>query len=202
MRISIGMGPEFARTSQSLRSLGAQIVRAADRGLLAGGKQATGHIAANKLSGQELARRTGNLARDLDAWRAAPYDVEIGIREKSRSNKYAWLLGDEQHVITPKRAKFLAIPIGEAKTAAGVARYEGPRDAAARLGNTFFVRSGGKLLFGYKVGKKGKFRPLFVLVKSVLVQGTGALIDGVEESMDTIREEVDAEIRRVPGVES
>ena len=43
---------------------------------------------------------------------------------------------------------------------------------------------GGRLLFGYKIGKKGKFRAMFTLVKSVFVQGTGALADGVLEKTD------------------
>jgi len=52
-------------------------------------------------------------------------------------------------------------------------------------------------LFGFKRGKKGKFRPLFTLVKSVLVQGTGALYDGVMDSLDDIGGAIETEIGKV-----
>ena len=114
----------------------------------------------------------------------------VGIQENAAVSKYAWLLTDEQKTITPKKSKFLAIPIGEGLTGSGVARYDSPRDVP----NGFFVRTGGQLLFGYKNGKKGKFRALFVLVKSVLVQGSGALYDGVNECVDKITENIQTKI--------
>ena len=63
-----------------------------------------------------------------------------------------------------------------------------------------FVRTKqGRLLFGYKRGKRGKFRPLFVLVRSVFVQGSGALHDGVFDSVDDITEQMESEIARKTG---
>jgi len=106
-------------------------------------------------------------------------------------------LGDEQKTIVPKRSKFLAIPIGEGLTPAGVARYSSPR----QVSGGFFVNTGGKLLFGYKQGKRGKFRALFVLVKSVLVQGSGALYDGVDESLDNITDSMQTEIDKAAGAQ-
>ena len=113
------------------------------------------------------------------------FDGVVGVRESSGVDQYKWLLGDEQKTITPKRGKFLAIPIGEALTPSGVvkAKFASPR----LVKDGFFIKSRtGRLLFGYKVGKRGKFRPLFVLVKSVLVQGSGALYDGVMDKVDDI----------------
>jgi len=101
-------------------------------------------------------------------------------------------LSDEEKTITPKKGKFLTIPIGENLTGAGVARFSSPR----QVPDGFFVKTKGRLLFGVKRGKKGKFRPLFVLVKSVFVQGTGALYDGVQDSLDDITESMQAEIDR------
>ena len=92
-------------------------------------------------------------------------------------------MSDEQKTIVPKKSKFLAIPIGENLTGAGILRFTSPR----QVSGGFFIKSKtGSLLFGYKRGKRGKFRALFVLVKSVLVQGSGALYDGVTESLDDI----------------
>jgi len=111
----------------------------------------------------------------------------VGVRENSAVDKYKWLLGDEQMTIRPKRAKFLTIPIGENLTSTGAARYSSPRQRP----DGFFIESNGQLLFGYKNGKRGRFRPLFVLVKSVFVQGTGALADGVLANVDTIAAEIE-----------
>jgi len=51
----------------------------------------------------------------------------VGVRPNSAVEKYKWLLSDESKTITPKRGKFLAIPIAENLTGAGVARFSSPR---------------------------------------------------------------------------
>lgn len=99
--------------------------------------------------------------------------------------------------ITPKKAKFLTIPIGENLTPAGAARFSSPR----QVPDGFFVRSNNQLLFGRKNGQRGKFRPLFVLVKSVTIEASEALPDGVAASVDDIRGEIEDEIGRIKDVE-
>ena len=89
--------------------------------------------------------------------------------------------------------KIGTIPIGEGLTRAGVPRFRSPREKP----EGFFVKTKGRLLFGYKRGKKGKFRPLFTLVKSVFVQGSGALYDGVMDSLDDIGRSMEDEIGKV-----
>ena len=88
---------------------------------------AAGKVAEDYLSGQSLKRRTGRLAGAVDGWLAAPLDGVVGVRPNSAVSKYAWLLGDEEKTITPKKGKFLTIPIGEALTGAGTlkAKYSG-----------------------------------------------------------------------------
>jgi len=193
MLISFEMGSDYAATVKELGSMGTAVIKACSEGLAEGVKYAAGRVVSDYLSGQSLKRRTGQLARSVDGWMAGQLDGVVGVRSHSAVAKYAWLLTDEQKTIVPKRAKFLTIPIGENLTGAGVARYSSPR----QVPDGFFVKTkSGKLLFGYKKGTRGKFRPLFVLVKSVFVQGSGALYDGVLGSLDDITDEMEKAIDR------
>jgi len=96
---------------------------------------------------------------------------------------------------TPKKGKFLTIPIGENLTGTGITRFSSPR----QVEDGFFVKSKGRLFFGRKQGKRGKFRPLFVLVKSVFVQGSGALYDGVMDSLDDMSGAIEDQIAKKVG---
>lgn len=198
MQIQIEMGPNFLKVASELGSMGRAILAACSRGLSKGANLAADNVVRNYLTGQALKRRSGNLARAVDDWMEGDYEAVVGVREGSGVSKYAWLLGDESiPPITPKKGKFLAIPIGEGLTPAGAARYSSPR----QVPGGFFVNTGGRLLFGIKRGKRGKFRALFTLVKSVLVQPTGALYDGVEESLDDITDSMQTEIDKATGAD-
>ena len=196
MMISLEMGPDFNTTVESLSSMGRAVLQAASVGLEKGANVAASNVAADYLSGQSLKRRTGMLAREVKGWMGGKLHAIIGVRPNSPVDKYKWLLGDEDKTIVPTRSKFLTIPIGEALTGAGVlkGKYSG---GLRNIPDGFFVKTGGRLLFGYKRGKKGKFRPLFTLVKSVFVQGSGALYDGVMDSVDDIGSAMEAEIGKV-----
>ncbi len=195
MMIQLEMGPNFPKVISELRGMGQAVLDACSVGLAKGVKFAAGKVSAEYLSGQSLKRRSGRLAAAVDGWMAGPMEGVVGVRPDSAVEKYKWLLGDESKTITPKRAKFLTIPIGENLTGAGVAKFSSPR----QVPEGFFVNTGGRLLFGYKKGKKGKFRALFVLVKSVFVQGSGALYDGVSDSIDVIADTMETEIARKTG---
>ena len=195
MIIKLEMEPKYEQTLKDLGSMGNRVRKACTRGLRKGAGQAAGHVVRNYLSGQTLNRRTGTLARSVDSWMPSVDEAVIGVRPGAAANKYAWLLGPETKTITPKRGKFLAIPIGENLTGAGVARFSSPRQVA----DGFFVRTGGKLLFGYKNGTRGRFRALFALVKSVTIHGSDALADGVTESVDDMTKEIQNEIDRETG---
>ena len=196
MRITVEMGSDFPAVAASLGTMGRSVLEAADRGLAKGAKLAAGVVVSEYLTGQALKRRRGDLARSIDGWREGPLAAVVGVREASAVERYKWLLGDEQKTILPKRAQALTIPIGEALTAAGVARFESVLDAERQLGTDIFRPKGSSVL-GYKKGKKGKFRPLFALVKSVLVQGSGALYDGVMDSLGDITGEMQSEVDKV-----
>ena len=197
MIIQMEMGPNFQKVVSELGSMGQAVLVACSEGLKRGVKIAAGKVSSEYLSGQALKRRTGQLARAIDGWMEGPLEGVVGVKPNSAVEKYKWLLGDEQKTILPKRGKFLAIPIGENLTGAGIARFSSPR----QVPDGFFVRTGGKLLFGTKRGKRGKFRALFVLVKSVFVQGSGALYDGVTDSLDDISGEMENEIARRTGAQ-
>jgi len=195
MLISLEMGPGFSSVVSTLGTMGRAVVEAAGVGLGRGAKLAAGVVVSDYLTGQSLKSRSGLLRKAVQGWREGPLEGVVGVKAGSGVDRYKWLLGDEDKTIVPKRSKFLAIPIGEGLTGAGVAKYSSPRDVEGG----FFVKTGGHLLFGYKRGKRGKFRPLFVLVKSVLVQGSGALWDGVNDSLDDITAEMQSEIDKATG---
>ncbi len=182
--IQIEKGAGFDLVVADLGAIGQRVLDATSEGLAVGVEDTAAHIQANYLTGQALKRRSSMLANAVDGWLEGKLDGVVGVREGSGVDTSKWLLGDEQKTIRPKRGKFLAIPIGEALTPSGVVKdkFRSPR----LVDDGFFVKSKGKLLFGYKVGKRGKFRPLFVMVKSVLVQGSGALYDGVMDKVDDI----------------
>ena len=195
MQIVLELGPEFQKTIAELGGLGDAVSNAVGVGLGKAVKFAGEHVVKNFLSGQYLKTRTGFLRKSIDGWMVGDFEGVVGVRPNAATEKYAWLLGDESKTIVPRNGKFLAIPIGENLTGAGVARFSSPR----QVPDGFFVRTGGRLLFGYKHGKKGKFRALFTLVKSVFVQGTGALADGVLEAQDQMVETIQDEVDRAIG---
>ena len=193
MFIQLEMGPGYRQVVEELGLMGRAVKKACSEGLKQGVKIAAGRVISDYLSGQALKSRTGFLARAVDSWMEGELDGVVGVKANSAVDAYKWLLTDEQKTITPKKGKFLTIPIGENLTGAGRPRYSSPR----QVPDGFFVKTKGRLLFGYKKGKKGKFRALFVLVKSVFVQGSGALYDGVIDSEDGISNKIQAEIDKV-----
>jgi len=190
VRVILGIDRQSLANIESLQGMGGAVIKACSKGLGKAVNLAAGNVKANYLSGQSLFRRTGHLAASVAGWLVGELDGIVGVPEPSVTDRYKWLLGDEEKTIVPVKARFLCIPIGENLTGAGVARFSSPRQKP----EGFFIHTHGRLLFGYKQGKKGKFRPLFALVKSVLVQGSGALADGVLDSIDDMTTAVQTEI--------
>jgi hypothetical protein len=83
--------------------------------------------------------------------------------------------------ITPKNSQYLAIPLEEALTAAGVAKFA-PRDAEAAGYKTFFR---GKILYGVK---DGILYPLFVMVTSVTIPARPTVGPTLDRNKDWIVE--------------
>jgi hypothetical protein len=193
MMIQLELGPEFKKTIAELGGLGDAVALAASTGLGKAVKFSATHVISKYLTGQALRTRSGMLKKAVDGWMVSDFEGVVGVQPNSAVDKYKWLLGEESKTIVPTKGKFLAIPIGENLTGAGVAKFTSPR----QVPNGFFIRVGGRLLFGYKNGKKGKFRAMFTLVKSVFVQGSGALADGVLESTDNMSGIIKDEVEKV-----
>jgi hypothetical protein len=193
MLVQLEMGPNFKQTVRELGSMGENLLASCHEGLRKAVKVAAGRVVSDYLSGQALRRRTGTLSRAVDGWMAGPLEGVVGVHKNSGTDKYKWLLGDEQMTITPKNAQFLTIPVGENLTGAGVARFISPRQVPDGF---FFKSKAGRLMFGRKQGKRGKIRPMFVLVKNVFIQGSGALYDGVMNSLDDMAGEIDKAVDR------
>lgn len=185
-----------------MRSLGKDITSASSEGLASAVKIGSGNVVANHLTGQDLKRRKGDLGRAVDGWLEAPLDGVIGVKENSAVDHYKYLLGTETITIVPKRSKFLAIPLPAALTGAGV--IKGEYNAASGqslkdlIQNSFLMTSKmGGLFIAKKFGKTDRsIKPLFILKKSVVVQGTGALAAGVLESVDDMTNEIGNAIDR------
>jgi hypothetical protein len=119
-------------------------------------------------------------------------------REGSPSERYADVqeLGE---TIKPRKGRFLAIPVGAALTASGVARFRSPRD----VGDLRFqpIRGGamGLLVRDHagrgKSGRGARSEVLFVLVRSVRVPATRFL----GRAMDEIRPKAEEAVRAALG---
>lgn len=195
MQLFFDMGPEFKKVVSDVRGQGQRIRQGASRGLAASVQIAADHVGENYLSGQYLKVRTKNLKNAVQGWMAGDLDGVVGVAEDAAVNDYAYLLGDEVVTIRPKTARFLAIPIGEALTPSGVLKGE-YAGGLRNIKGGFFFESKGQLLFGIRKGKteRARVRPLFVLKRQVTVYGTGALYDGVDESLDAMARQMTQEI--------
>jgi hypothetical protein len=196
MQIVIDMGPKYKETLRALSSMGDRIDSAVSEGLAAGVKLASARVAKEHMSGQDLASRTGNLRRAIDGWMEGNLDGVVGIREKSAVEKYKWILGSEQKTIRPTSGKFLAIPIADGLTPAGVARFKSPRDVPDGF---FFKGKSGGLFFGKRRGKtdKSKLMVFFIFKKKVTITGSGALAAGVLESVDEMTEAIGKKLEAI-----
>lgn len=208
MQIVLELSENTKQTIRQMADDGKNLAGAVSRGLHQGVIGAATNVSRNFLSGQSLKMRRGNLAKAVTGFMAGEYDGVVGVNPDSPEagivSKYQWLLGDETKVIKAKKpGGMLAIPIGKdmggyALTGAGNLKdeYGGSGSLRDRLPNAFVIKSNGRLLLGIQPTKRSKFKPLFVLVPSVTVMGSGALYDGVSDSLDNITESINNEIEK------
>ena len=149
--------------------------------------KAAGFIAKNYLSGQLLKRRTASLARSVTGMSLLVGGLpamKVGIF-RGPALKYASI---QEHggVITPVRAKALAIPQEAALTPAGVDRFGGPRGYPGELKFIPFRNSGvavGGLFKANSVESSKGFDlnsaiMVYMLVKQVTIKATHWLSRG------------------------
>jgi hypothetical protein len=133
-----------------------------------------------KLRGQVLKARTGTLSRAVFSRTQATGDGDVMVVVGVDSAKAPYgRIHEVGGIIRPRRAANLAIPIGEAKTRGGVARFsarqlvQNPR--AFGYTGAFFRKN---VLFG---NRNRVPVPLFVLKPQVAIKGTGYLSGSIEE---------------------
>ena len=144
------------------------------------------------LGGARLTPRTGHLRRSVQGRATIKSDVPTATLRAGGDRddvRYA-RIHDVGGVITPKRGRFLAIPVGAALTASGVPRYSSPRQVA---GLRFIPTRGGRagILVRDVGGRNARSEVLFRLVRQVRINATRYL----SEPFDTLRERLPLAIR-------
>lgn len=127
------------------------------------GQQVVNVMRVEPFAGGNLHTRTAALKRGFHHAVSSTADVLRLI--VANSEKYA-RIQEKGGVVVPKKAKALAIPIGEALTGAGVPRYPGGPRSVPGL---FLLKRAGKNALLVRKDAGGGITPLFVLVKSVTI---------------------------------
>lgn len=173
----------------------AQLGDVAERGLLAALLAGLGR-AANIAAGEVQMRYkeaglkspTGTLAQSIGCWPGIErLTWWVGVPDDSPAARYAYLITEDDAHIVPRGHKYLAIPIGENLTPAGVALVKSPRQVS---GLVFRGQTAGVL-----VGEE--YHPWFALTKEVWIFGRGILEDGTRASELAMRAAVQAEVDKV-----
>ncbi len=158
-------------------------------GLAEAGACLVGRIVANA-EADGIRSRTGHLLGSVGLWSEPgavdALEVFVGVPADSPAARYAYLLTDEDVHVLPRGHEYLAIPTGENLTAAGVARYDSPR----QLDDLVFRG----LTAGVMVGEE--YRPYFALATDVWIFGRGSMEraadEGRAEMVALVQERVDA----------
>lgn len=161
-----------------------------------------GFIARRYLSGQSLRRRTGTLARSVEG----VYEVVNGLPRvrvgvfRGPARAYA-RIHEFGGVITPKRAKTLAVPVGpRAVTPAGVSKFASPRLYPGELqyipinrGNLAAI-----LVDARDANKKaeGRMKATYLLLRRVKIKPRPYLRPGIMEYLPELASEVNRAIRK------
>lgn len=151
------------------------------------------YVAQNKLRGDPLNFRTRTLTRALfNRIEINGQDVvgRVGFDLAKAKYARAVTLGA---VITPKRAQFLTIPVGQALTPAGVARIDAREfiERTSKNGSGWrgftssFVNKNKTAIMGVK--KSGDVEPVFALKRRVTLPVRDVLGDTLSENVEEIR---------------
>jgi hypothetical protein len=128
--------------------------------------------------GEGLKRRTGYLAKSFSHVVVETADV-IELRIASYL-PYA-RIHEKGGVIKPVNSKYLAIPVGDSLTPAGVSKKGSPLDDPTLL---FMCKKGGKPFLGRPIGN-GQVQVFFLLRKSVTIPARLKLEDAFVDAIKT-----------------
>lgn len=177
------------------KSIGSgDLPRVIERVLTLGGHRFMARMQREHLSGptgpDSLSVRTGALRRSLFSTVARHGANAVSLLCSIGSNAPYARVHEYGATIVPRSAKYLAIPLAAAKTAAGVSRWSSPRDFPGEL---TFIKSklGNKLLVKF-VGKKKNKRmiPMFVLKDSVTIPPRLNFENTFNQEADRITQEI------------
>ena len=133
----------------------------------------------NYLSGQALKVRSGTLRRSVrELYEERGDRIYAGVVFGVRYAKTHIGRKGTYTEITPKRARFLAIPTENARTPAGVSRYKSPRD----IPNTFI--RGGVI---YQETPRGAV-PMYILKRKVRIPKRIDPVEFLERAKKKLRE--------------
>jgi hypothetical protein len=127
--------------------------------------------------------------RGLDRLRALPGKLAETVDEAERKTVL-----EEGGTITPKSAKVLAVPVGNALTATGRARFASPREVE---GGFWLSRPGRPPLFVVERGgsKSRRLDVLFVGLPRVTLEGKRSAAKAAEAAQGQARRVLDEQIR-------
>lgn len=196
-----------------------RLLSGVNKALGQGANETAAHLQRNYLVGGDpssprrgrtpLANRSGALARAVDGVLVGTWEAVVGaIHDAPRYARS--ILGKGTTTITPKSANHLWIPIADNRTKSGLTRMS-PREAMEKRGPrggrllSIFKSKRGNLVAFLREAKgrsrlitrgknKGRQRGLllFVLKKSVEVQGTDALAKAVEDKRPRVQSLIQA----------
>jgi hypothetical protein len=216
--LRIGMTDQSKRVIERDQGRAARVLLALSQGVDQGLREAAAHVQVAKLSGTyqpgggasggPVALRSGALRQSIDTAMTDELSGHVGVTQGPAAKYARMILGPDQTTITPKNANHLWIPVGKNLTASGQTRLT-PREAFERkiAGGSgsggggkalrIFMSKAGNLVAFMRTGetyqrgeRKGQAKGYvaFVLKKSVTIQGTDALAEGVKESVPRIIE--------------
>jgi hypothetical protein len=176
----------FFRELGNVRKLDEEVARRVARGTARAADIINGAL--KRFSSNELLHaRTGTLAR---MWKVEPVAGEFASFLATNPLPYAAILNRGGDIKAKKTA--LAIPIGDAVTERGVAKWKGPREAEAALGVKFFVWKSkrGNAFLAASINRR--LTPLFLLRAEVTIPARHY----VEAAIESVRDKAVAEVRR------
>lgn len=195
MEVRIEITPE---SRKHIEQFGVRVRRlrgTLNQAALRGGEYVASEIAAKDLTGAKLKVRTGMLRRSVSARQYREGEaicVAVGV-VKGAATQYA-AIHEHGGEIRPRKARALAVPVGEALTPSGRPRYPGGPADAAQKHDLFMVKRRGKPpLLAYTRGRGARARliVLFVLLPKVRIKATHWLSEGVAGRVHMVRTEVD-----------
>lgn len=153
-----------------------------------------GVVRRDKLRGQALNTRTGTLGRAIFSRVEVIGTQEIQTRVGADLAKAAYgRIQELGGTIRPKRARHLAIPIGAALTASGVARMSARQfiqnPAALGFAGSFVSRSG-RAIMGVRSGRGAGVEPVFALANQVTLKPRRYLSSALDEQRGWILQRI------------